>query len=96
MEKSLTRIAFGSCLRETEDQSIWNDVRATNPDLFLFIGDNVVAAGATKILSNVPAGRVMMGYPAVKMETNTEMYKAQRRLPRILKDIDALKKAVFK
>lgn len=62
----------------------------------LFIGDGVVAAGATKILSNVPAGRVMMGYPAVKMETQTEMYKAQRRLPRILKDIEALKKAVFK
>jgi UDP-3-O-[3-hydroxymyristoyl] glucosamine N-acyltransferase len=30
------------------------------------------------------------------METHTEMYKAQRRLPRILKDIEALKKAVFK
>lgn len=37
----LTRIAFGSCARETEDQSIWNDIKAENPDLFLFIGDNV-------------------------------------------------------
>lgn len=40
-ERRLDRIAFGSCLRETADQSIWNDVRATNPDMFLFIGDNV-------------------------------------------------------
>lgn len=62
----------------------------------LFIGAGVIAAGATKILSNVPDGRVMMGYPAVKMETHTDIYKAQRRLPRILRDVDALKKAVSK
>ena len=37
----LTRIAFGSCLKEEDDQSIWNDVLEADPDLFLFIGDNV-------------------------------------------------------
>ncbi|MEX5565269.1 UDP-3-O-(3-hydroxymyristoyl)glucosamine N-acyltransferase [Pseudophaeobacter sp. 1A16562] len=62
----------------------------------IFIGDGVIAGGGTKILSNVPAGRVMMGYPAVKMETHTEVYKAQRRLPRLMRDIEALKKAVLK
>ncbi|MFV0515461.1 MAG: UDP-3-O-(3-hydroxymyristoyl)glucosamine N-acyltransferase [Jhaorihella sp.] len=62
----------------------------------IFIGDGAVIAGGTKVLSNVPAGRVMMGYPAVKMDINTEIYKAQRRLPRLLRDIEALKKAVFK
>lgn len=62
----------------------------------IFIGDNVIAAGGTKILSNAPAGRVLMGYPAVKMETHTEMYKAQRRLPRLARDVAELKKAVFK
>jgi len=62
----------------------------------LFVGDRVIAGGGTKILSNVPAGRVVMGYPAVKMDTHTEMYKAQRRLPRLMRDLDALKKAVFK
>lgn len=62
----------------------------------IFIGDNVVATGATKILSNVPAGRVMMGYPAVKMDTFTNTYKAQRRLPRLARDIAALQRAVFK
>jgi UDP-3-O-[3-hydroxymyristoyl] glucosamine N-acyltransferase len=62
----------------------------------IFVGDGVVAAGATKIISNVPAGRVMMGYPAVKMELHTDIYKAQRRLPRLLRDVAALKIAVFK
>ncbi|MFD3190866.1 UDP-3-O-(3-hydroxymyristoyl)glucosamine N-acyltransferase [Sedimentitalea sp. HM32M-2] len=62
----------------------------------IFIGDRVIAGGGTKILSNVPAGRVIMGYPAVKMETHTDMYKAQRRLPRLMRDIAALQKAVFK
>lgn len=61
-----------------------------------FVGDNVVATGATKIISNVPAGRVMMGYPAIKMELHTEIYKAQRRLPRLARDVAALRKAVFK
>ena len=37
----LTRIAFGSCLSEEEDQSIWTALGAENADLFLFIGDNV-------------------------------------------------------
>ena len=62
----------------------------------LFIGDGVIAAGGTKILSNAPAGRVLMGYPAVKMDTHTEIYKAQRRLPRLLREVAALKKAVSK
>jgi UDP-3-O-[3-hydroxymyristoyl] glucosamine N-acyltransferase len=62
----------------------------------IFLGDGVIAGGATKIISNVPAGRVVMGYPAVKMETHTEIYKAQRRLPRLMRDIENLKKAVFK
>ncbi|MGR3759407.1 UDP-3-O-(3-hydroxymyristoyl)glucosamine N-acyltransferase [Roseobacteraceae bacterium NS-SX3] len=62
----------------------------------IFIGDGVISGGGTKILSNVPAGRVIMGYPGVKMETHTEIYKAQRRLPRLMRDIESLKKAVFK
>lgn len=39
--KALTRIAFGSCLNETKDQTIWNKVAAENADLFLFTGDNI-------------------------------------------------------
>lgn len=60
----------------------------------IFIGDGVVAGGATVIMSNVPAGRVILGYPAVKMETHVEMYKALRRLPRVLRDLAAAQKRV--
>lgn len=62
----------------------------------IFIGDNVIAGGGSKLLSNVPAGRVVLGYPATKMDAQMETYKALRRLPRLLRDIAALKKAVSK
>ncbi len=62
----------------------------------LFVGDNVIAGGGTKILSNVPAGRVMLGYPAMKMDSHIDMYKHLRRLGRMVADVAALKKAVFK
>lgn len=62
----------------------------------IFVGDGVVAGGGTGILTNVPAGRMVMGYPATKIDTHVEGYKALRRLPRALKDLAALKKAVFK
>ena len=62
----------------------------------VFIGDNVVAGGGSSILSNVPAGRAVLGYPAVKMDSHIESYKALRRLPRLMRDVAALKKAISK
>ena len=62
----------------------------------LTLGDDVIAAGATAILSNVPTGRVMMGYPAMKMTQNIAAYKALRRLPRLLARFDDLQKRVSK
>lgn len=63
----------------------------------LKVGDDVIAAAGTLILSNAPAGRVLMGYPAVRMETQVEMYKALRRLPRLLSRLaGGGKKAVSK
>ena len=62
----------------------------------IFVGDNVITGGATKVLANVPAGRVMLGYPAMKMETHIETYKGLRRLSRLFRDVEALKKAVSK
>jgi alkaline phosphatase D len=40
-ENALTRIAFGSCARQNKDQPIWEAVLAAQPELFLFLGDNV-------------------------------------------------------
>ena len=59
------------------------------------VGDRVLTGGATKVLSNVPAGRVMLGYPATKMDAQMESYRALRRLPRLFRDVAALKNAVF-
>ena len=60
------------------------------------VGDGVIAGGGTKLMSNVPAGRTMLGYPAIQMDRQVESYKAMRRLPRLLRDVAALKEAVFK
>jgi UDP-3-O-[3-hydroxymyristoyl] glucosamine N-acyltransferase len=62
----------------------------------IFVGDGVIAGGGTKLMSNVPAGRTMLGYPATQMDKQVETYKALRRLPRLLRDVVELKKAVFK
>ena len=39
---------------------------------------------------------MLMGAPAVKLETHVEMYKALRRLPRLAQTVAELKKAVSK
>ena len=62
----------------------------------LEIGSDVVTGASTIILSTVPPGRALLGYPAVRMETQVEMYKALRRLPRLAQTVAALQKAVFK
>lgn len=53
----------------------------------IFVGDDVIAGGGTKIFTNAPAGRVLLGYPAVKMEAHLDMQKALRRLPRMMKNL---------
>ncbi len=62
----------------------------------IFVGDDVIAGGGTKIFTNVPAGRVMLGYPAMKMDTHVEMYKALRRLPRLARDRRRVAESGFK
>ena len=55
----------------------------------LSIGSDAVIGGASKIMANVPAGRVMMAMPAMAIAQQVESYKALRRLPRILRDMAA-------
>ncbi|MGB3243595.1 MAG: UDP-3-O-(3-hydroxymyristoyl)glucosamine N-acyltransferase [Sulfitobacter sp.] len=62
----------------------------------IFVGDGAILGGGTKVLSNVPAGRTMLGYPATQMDRQMEIYRAQRRLPRLLREVAELRKAVFK
>ena len=39
--KVLTRIAFGSCAKQSKPQPIWDAVLQTKPEMFLFLGDNI-------------------------------------------------------
>jgi hypothetical protein len=65
----------------------WVDLDPTNN---LTVGDDVIAGAATKIMNSAPAGRVLLGYPAVKMDKNIELQKAVRRLPRLSQRVAAL------
>lgn len=38
---TLTRIAFGSCAKQDKEQPIWQAIEAADPQLFLFLGDNI-------------------------------------------------------
>lgn len=40
-EPVLSRIAFGSCAKQDRPQPIWEAVVATEPQLFIFLGDNI-------------------------------------------------------
>ncbi|MBS0565166.1 MAG: UDP-3-O-(3-hydroxymyristoyl)glucosamine N-acyltransferase, partial [Proteobacteria bacterium] len=61
----------------------------------IFIGDDVIAGGGTKILSNQPAGRVILGYPAMKMDSHIDAWKNMRRLGRLFAQVAELRAAVF-
>jgi alkaline phosphatase D len=39
--RTLTRIAFGSCAEGGKEQTIWDAVLASRPELFVFLGDNI-------------------------------------------------------
>lgn len=56
----------------------------------LTVGDDVIAGIATKIMTSAPAGRVLLGYPALKMDKNIELHKALRRLPRLSQRVSLL------
>lgn len=58
------------------------------------VGHDVIAGGATKIYANVPDGRVILGSPAMKMEQNVEIYKALRRLPKLVARVTELERRV--
>ncbi|MBJ3762996.1 UDP-3-O-(3-hydroxymyristoyl)glucosamine N-acyltransferase [Maribius pontilimi] len=61
----------------------------------LKVGDDCIITGGTGVLSNVPDGRVMAGTPAVRMDQHVEIYKALRRLPRMMRDLAAGQKRVL-
>ena len=61
----------------------------------IFVGDDVIVGGAARVFTNVPAGRAILGDPATKLETQLEIRKALRRLPRLAAQVAKLQAAVF-
>lgn len=57
----------------------------------VFVGDDVVAGAGTKIMSNAPKGRVLLGYPAIKMDAQIANWKYIRRLGRLFDQVAALR-----
>eukprot|EP00894_Picocystis_sp_ML_P001140 jgi/Pico_ML_1/51657/g233.t1 len=43
VDRTMEKMAFGSCNDQDEAQPLWQDVQDKRPDLFLFLGDNVYA-----------------------------------------------------
>ena len=62
----------------------------------IFVGDDVIAGGGTKIFTNAPKGRVLLGSPAMKMETHVEAQKNIRRLGRLFAQVAELRETVTK
>lgn len=40
-QQSITRIAFGSCSRESDPDQMWADIVQQNPQLWIWLGDNI-------------------------------------------------------
>ena len=40
-EKLIKSVAFGSCLKQTRPQPIWDSVLLAKPDVFVLLGDNI-------------------------------------------------------
>jgi alkaline phosphatase D len=67
----LTRIAFGSCNDQAREQPLWGPIRATDPDLWVWLGDNVYADTENmRVMDSIYAAQnAMPGYRALRRET---------------------------
>ncbi len=59
LQQTITRIAFGSCARQDRPQPVWDAINAFEPQLFLFIGDNIY--GDTEDMAVMRAKYEMLG-----------------------------------
>ncbi len=60
----------------------------------IVVGDDAVVGAAAKVLSNVPPGRVLMGYPAMKMDAFFKISRNFRRLPKLVEDMRDVRAAL--
>lgn len=57
--RSITRIGFGSCAKQDKPQPIWDAINALEPELFIFLGDNIY--GDTLDMAELVAKYEMLG-----------------------------------
>ena len=71
---TLRSIAFGSCAKQYTPQPIWDSVIAGNPDLFIFLGDNIY--GDTTDMTKLRAKYQQLGaIPGYRKLKHTAPYK---------------------
>jgi len=67
----ITRIAFGSCNDQTVSQPLWGPIRAAEPDLWVWMGDNIYAdtANMRALDSMYARQKRQSGYRALREST---------------------------
>jgi Phosphodiesterase/alkaline phosphatase D len=67
----ITRIAFGSCNDQTAPQPLWGPIRASEPDLWVWMGDNIYGdtADMAALDSMYARQRRRPGYRALREST---------------------------
>jgi len=71
---ALSRIAFGSCANQRKSQPIWNAVLSAEPNLFIFMGDNVYGD-----VSSAEVTELKDAY--AELQTVTEFQTLRGRIP---------------
>ena len=75
----ITRIAFGSCAKQCQHQSIWDTVIAAQPDLFLFLGDAIYADTDGKTAWSVTEGQLKEEWN--RLADKPEFQRVRKQIP---------------
>jgi len=76
-EEPLGRLSFGSCNDQKKDQGIWKAITASDPDVWLWLGDNIYADRKTKSYPKA--------FDPATIEEMRLMYEKQKKEPEYVK-----------
>ena len=74
-DRVITQFAFGSCLQQNRDQSIWNTIAARRPQMFMMIGDNVY--GDTNWAGDAELGTLRAAYTTLAAAPEFAAFRGQ-------------------
>ena len=75
----ISRIAFGSCAKQWQHQTIWDAVIAAQPDLFLFLGDAIYADTDGQTAWSVSEGQLKGEWN--RLADKPEFQRARNQIP---------------